>query len=249
MTKQSKEERWQQRTEWPLALVAVVFLVMYSVQVLNRPHGEEARILWLATWIAWSLFVLDYIVRLYLAADRRQWILRHLFDLLIVALPLMRPLRMLRLVVLLGVLQKAVGDAVRGRILLFTISGVVLLIYVGSLAILDAERDQPGATIVSFGKAVWWSITTVTTIGYGNLFPITVTGRVIAVGLMIGGISLVGVVTASLASWIVQRVAETDTENAAATAAQIDELKDEIRALAEQLRDTAPSADAQVSHR
>jgi voltage-gated potassium channel len=161
----------------------------------------------------------------------------------------MRPLRMLRLVVLLGVLQKAVGDAVRGRILLFTISGVVLLIYVGSLAILDAERDQPGATIVSFGKAVWWSITTVTTIGYGNLFPITVTGRVIAVGLMIGGISLVGVVTASLASWIVQRVAETDTENAAATAAQIDELKDEIRALAEQLRDTAPSADAQVSHR
>jgi voltage-gated potassium channel len=67
MTKQSKEERWQQRTEWPLALVAVVFLVMYSVQVLNRPHGEEARILWLATWIAWSLFVLDYIVRLYLA--------------------------------------------------------------------------------------------------------------------------------------------------------------------------------------
>jgi voltage-gated potassium channel len=249
VTKQSKEERWQQRTEWPLALVAVVFLVMYSVQVLNRPQGEEARILWLATWLAWSLFVVDYIVRLYLAANRREWIFRHLIDLLIVALPLMRPLRMLRLVVLLGVLQKAVGDAVRGRILLFTVSGVVLLIYVASLAILDAERDQPGATIVSFGKAVWWSITTVTTIGYGNLFPITVTGRVIAVGLMIGGISLVGVVTASLASWIVQRVAETDLENAAATAAQIEELRDEIRSLAEQLRDVAPSADTQMSRR
>ncbi len=249
MTKQSKEERWQQRTEWPLALVAVVFLVMYSVQVLGRPHGEEARILWLASWIAWSLFVVDYVVRLYLAADRGQWILRHIFDLLIVALPVMRPLRLLRLVVLLGVLQKAVGDAVRGRILLFTISGVVLLIYVGSLAVLGAERDVPGATIDSFGKAVWWSITTVTTIGYGNLFPITVTGRVIAVGLMIGGISLVGVVTASLASWIVQRVAETDMENAAATAAQIDGLRDEIRTLAEQLRDTAPSDDGQFRHR
>jgi voltage-gated potassium channel len=133
-------------------------------------------------------------------------------------------------------LQKAVGDAVRGRIVIYTVSGVVLLIYVASLAILDKERDQPGAPIDSFGKALWWSITTVTTVGYGDLYPVTVTGRVIAVMLMLGGISLVGVVTASLASWIVQRVSETETATRAATAAQIDELRSEIRSLAEELR-------------
>ncbi len=236
MTNQTLEERWQQRTEWPLAVVAVVFLVIYSVDVLTRPQGDEARILWVASWIAWGLFVIDYFVRLSLAADRRRWFLRHLFDLAIVVLPLMRPLRMLRLVVLVGALQKAVGTAVRGRILVYTISGVVLLIYVASLAILNTERDLPGARITSFGDAVWWAISTVTTIGYVDLYPISVTGRVIAVLLMIGGISLIGVVTASLASWIVQRVAETDRASQAATAAEIDELREEIRALVSELR-------------
>lgn len=233
---QSKEQQWRQRTEWPLALVAVAFLAMYSVQILGRPHGLEARALWLLCWVAWGVFVVDYVARLILAENRREWFLLHLFDLIMVALPFMRPLRMLRLLVLLGVLQKAVGRAVRGQILIYTIAGVILLVYAGSLAILDAERGQPGATIDSFGKALWWSITTVTTVGYGNLYPMTVTGRVVAALLMIGGISLVGVVTASLASWIVQRVSDADTENQAATAKQIEELRAEIRALADQLR-------------
>ena len=136
---------------------------------------------------------------------------------------------------MLGALQKAAGDAVRGRIAIYTASRVILLIYVASLAILDKERDQPGATINSFGKALWWSINTVTTVGYGDVFPVTVAGRVIAVLLMLGGISLVGVVTASLASWIVQRVSETETATRAATAAQIDEVRNEIRALVQEL--------------
>jgi voltage-gated potassium channel len=236
MTKRSKSELWEQRTEWPLAVVAVVFLVTYSVQVLARPHGEGERILSLASWLVWSLFVIDYVVRLNLASNRREWFVNHLFDLLVVALPLMRPLRLLRVVVLFGVLQKAVGNAVRGRILVFTISGVVLLIYVASLAILQTERDQSGAKITSFGKAVWWAINTVTTIGFDDLYPITFTGRVIAVLLMVGGITLIGVVTASLASWIVQRVAEVDRAHQAATAAHIDELRNEIQMLAAELR-------------
>jgi voltage-gated potassium channel len=236
MDAQPKLHRWEQRTEWPLAAVALLFLAVYSVQVLAQPHGYERAMLWAVSWLAWGLFVIDYIARLCLATDRPRWFFRHLFDLAIVALPLLRPLRLLRLVVLLGALQKAVGDAVRGRIVIYTVSGVVLLIYVASLAILDKERDQPGAPIDSFGKALWWSITTVTTVGYGDLYPVTVTGRVIAVMLMLGGISLVGVVTASLASWIVQRVSETETANRAATAAQIDELRSEIQSLAEELR-------------
>jgi voltage-gated potassium channel len=93
---------------------------------------------------------------------------------------------------------------------------------------LDAERYEPGSKITTFGDAVWWSITTITTVGYGDLSPVTGTGRVIAVVLMIGGISLVGVVTATLASWIVQRVAEEDTAMQAATAAQIDALRTDL---------------------
>jgi voltage-gated potassium channel len=107
------------------------------------------------------------------------------------------------------------------------------MIYAASLAVLDLERDQTGTHINNFGDAVWWSITTVTTVGYGDIYPVTTAGRVVAVALMIGGVSLLGVVTATLASWIVQRVAEEDTASQAATAAQIEELRDEIRELTE----------------
>ncbi|MGO9030717.1 potassium channel family protein [Mycobacterium sp.] len=236
MNTQTNLLRWERHAEWPLAVAALLFLGVYSVLVLARPHGREAHVLWAVTWIVWGLFILDYVARLCLAPDRSRWFLRHLLDLAIVALPLVRPLRLLRLIVLIEVLQRAVGDAFRGRIVVYTVSGVLLLIYSASLAVFDKERYQPGATINSFGKAIWLSITTVTTVGYGDVYPVTNTGRIIAVLLMIGGIGLVGVVTASLASWIIQRVAEEETANQAATTAHIDELRSDIRELTQELR-------------
>jgi len=154
-----------------------------------------------------------------------------------VALPLLRPLRLLRLVVLIAALQKAIGGAIRGRVIVYTACSVVLLVYVASLAILETERFQPESKITTFGDAVWWSITTITTVGYGDLSPVTGVGRVIAVTLMIGGISLVGIVTATLASWIVQRVAEEDSAQQAATAAHIDALRDDVDLQIDSLRD------------
>ena len=229
-------QRWERYAEWPLAAAALLFLVLFSVQVLARPQGRDAHVLWLISWIVWGLFILDYVVRLYLASNRWHWFVRHLLDFAIVALPLVRPLRLLRLLVLIEVLQRAIGNAFRGRIVVYTVSGVLLLIYTSSLAVFDKERFLPGATINSFGKALWWSITTVTTVGYGDVYPVTNTGRIIAVLLMIGGISLVGVVTAALASWIIERVSEEETVIQTATAAHIEELRGEIRELSEELR-------------
>ena len=208
-----------------MAAIAAIFLATYSVQVLGQPRGHAKTAIELGTTIAWAVFLVDYLVRLSLAADRLRWFFRHMIDLAIVALPFLRPLRLLRLLVLFGALQKAIGGAIRGRVIAYTAFSVVLLIYVASLAILDVEREQPTSKITTFGDAVWWSITTVTTVGYGDLSPVTGVGRVIAVLLMIGGISLVGVVTATLASWIIQRVAEEDTMNQQVTAAQIDALR------------------------
>lgn len=227
--------RWQSRTEWPLATIAVIFLAAYSVRVLAQPQGRVETALQLIIWITWAVFLADYIARLYLATDRGRWFLRHLLDLAVVALPLLRPLRLLRLVVLVAALQKAIGGAIRGRVIVYTACSVVLLVYVASLAILDAERYEPGSKITTFGDALWWSITTITTVGYGDLSPVTSTGRVIAVVLMIGGISLVGVVTATLASWIVQRVAAEDTAQQAATAVQIDGLREGLEQKVEML--------------
>lgn len=236
MDSEARLQRWERHVEWPLAVAAAVFLVLFSTQVFAQLRGLAAYLVWAVDWAIWGLFVLDYFVRLYLATDRWHWFRRHLLDFAIVTLPLLRPLRLLRLLVLIEVLQKAVGHAFRGRIVVYTASGVVLLIYTASLAVFDKERYLQGATINSFGKAVWWSITTVTTVGYGDVYPVTNAGRVIAVLLMIGGIGLVGVVTAALASWIIERVTEEETEIQAATAAHVEELRDEIRELTAELR-------------
>lgn len=221
-------QRWEKNAERPLAVVAVIFLAAYSIQVLAQPHGALHTALEVGTTIVWAAFLIDYLVRLSLATDRLRWFFRHLLDLAIVALPFLRPLRLLRLLVLFAALQKAIGGAIRGRVIIYTAFSAALLIYVASLAILETERSHPDSSIKTFGDAVWWSITTVTTVGYGDLSPVTGVGRVIAVLLMIGGISLVGVVTATLASWIVQRVAEEDTAGQALTAAQVDALRIDV---------------------
>jgi voltage-gated potassium channel len=232
MSPQTRLERYEHHTEWPLAGVAILFLALYSVQVLAAPEGRGAQLVSAALVGLYGLFVADYLARLYLADPRGRWFARHLFDLAIVALPFLRPLRLLSLVVVVNMLQRALGHTIRGKVVAYTVCGAVLIVYAASLAIIDMEGDNPEANIKSFGDALWWSITTVTT-GYNDLAPLTAEGRIVAVALMIGGISLVGIVTATLASWIVQRVAEEDTANQAATRAEIHELREDIRRLAQ----------------
>jgi voltage-gated potassium channel len=246
ITNPPRLQRWEERVEWPLATIAIIFLAVFSVQVLANPQGQMASALDAVLWVTWAVFAVDYGVRLYLAKDRWHWFRRHLLDLAVVSLPLLRPLRLLRLLVLFSALQKAVGGAIRGRVVVYTAFSSVLLIYVASLAILEVERGKDGSTINSFGDAVWWAITTVTTVGYGDLSPTTTKGKVIAVFLMLGGISLVGMVTATLASWIIQQVGREDSANHAATAAEFDALRadmvQKIDLLSAELRDLKNAA-------
>ncbi|MFF2298674.1 potassium channel family protein [Arthrobacter sp. NPDC058127] len=174
----------------------------------------------------------DYAMCLVLARRRAQWFVRNLHELLILALPVLRPLRLLRLVTLLKLLHRTAGNAMRGRILTFVLGSAALLTYCGALAVLDAEENAAGANITNFGDAIWWAMVTITTVGYGDHYPVTVVGRCVAGGLMVCGIAVLGVVTASVASWLVEQVSSGAA--AAATVAE-EPMKQEIRRLAEQV--------------
>lgn len=89
--------------------------------------------------------------------------------------------------------------------LVYVSGAAALAVGLGALAVLDAEREAPSANITTFGDALWWASTTVTTVGYGDRFPVTGEGRLVAVALMVLGIGLVGAVTAAVASWILGR--------------------------------------------
>jgi voltage-gated potassium channel len=99
---------------------------------------------------------------------------------------------------------------------------------VGSVAVLDAERRSAEGNIKTVGDALWWALTTMTTVGYGDRFPVTSEGRLVAVGLMTAGIALLGVVTAAIASWFVERF----QESAAAERRSEAELKETLETLA-----------------
>ena len=242
MTEPSRLDGYDRRTDWPLAVVALTFLGLYSVRVLQQPQGGFAKAIDVALLAVYCIFVLDYLARLYLAQARGRWFLTHLWELPVILLPFFRPLRLLSLAVVVTSLQQAVGHTIRGRVIDYTACGASIVVYAAALAILDVEGNNPDAKIRTLGDALWWASTTVTTVGYGDLHPVTGPGRLVAVALMVGGITLLGLVTATLASWIVERVAEEDTANEAATRAQIEELREEIRRLSNLVtRDREPA--------
>jgi len=226
---------WERATEWPLTGAAVVFLGAYAWEVLTNAQGGAKNAAELVIDAVWALFGVDYLVRLALAPSRGRWFLHHLPDLAVIALPILRPLRLLRLVTLVGIMQRSAGTALRGRITLYTAGSAALLIFTSALATLDAERDEPGSSIRTFGQALWWALTTITTIGYGDTFPVSTEGRFIAALLMIGGVALIGVVTATLASWIVSLVEEENAEQEAATQAQVAALQRQVSELSERI--------------
>ncbi|MFY9636240.1 MAG: ion channel [Cellulosimicrobium cellulans] len=233
------QQRYRDLAEWPLMGTALVFLAAYAWQVVGRVEGSGAGWLETVMWLTWGIFALDYAANLWLAEDRRRWFLWNLHELLIVALPFFRPLRLLRLVTLLSVLHRTVGETLRGRVVTYVAGSAALLVFVGALAVLDVEQSAPDAKILTFGDAVWWAVTTITTVGYGDMYPVTPIGRMVAAALMMSGIAVLGVVTASIASWLVQRVEES-TEAAAESAeepvrAELADLVSEIAALRREL--------------
>lgn len=202
-------ERWERRAEVPLILLALAFLVAYAWPVIDpRIDADVRSYLTVASWAVWAAFAADLAIRLALSNDRRRYATKHWYDVALVALPLLRPLRLLRLLALVRVLDRSASANLAGRVLVYVSGVTVLAVGLGALAVLDAERDAEGANITTFGDALWWASTTVTTVGYGDHFPVTLEGRLVAVALMLVGIGLVGAVTASVATWILGRVAD-----------------------------------------
>lgn len=207
----TRVERWERRAEIPLLLLAVAFLIAYAWPVLNEGLGHGLReFLGVVSWTVWVVFAADFAARLYLADDRRRYAIGHWYDVALIGLPVLRPLRLLRLLALARVLNRSAAGSLVGQVSTYVLGAAVGAVMLGAVGILDAEQDAPGANITTFGDALWWAATTVATVGYGDRYPVTTSGRLIAIGLMLVGIAMVGALTASVAAWLVSQVERQD---------------------------------------
>ena len=199
--------RWERHSEVPLLLLAVAFLVAYAWPVVDQSLDRDLRtFLNVVSWTVYGAFAVDFAARLALAERRAAYAKSHWYDPALIALPVLRPLRLLRLLALARVLNRSAANSLVGRVGAYVIGAALMAWALGALAVLDAEQDAKGANITTLGDALWWATTTVMTVGYGERYPVTTTGRVVAGGLMVVGIALIGAVTATIAAWLVAQV-------------------------------------------
>ncbi|RKS08908.1 voltage-gated potassium channel [Nocardiopsis sp. Huas11] len=208
---------WERRVEIPMLLLAGAFLVAYAWPVIDQDLGGDLRSsLRVLTWTVWVAFAVDFWIRLSLAEHRVRYAAKHWYDVVLIVLPMFRALRLLRLLALMRMLNRSMAGTLSGRASVYVAGTAALTSVLGAIAVLDVEQHAPGANITEFGDALWWSVVTVTTVGYGDFYPITFQGRLVAVALMIMGISLVGVLTAAVASAFVSNIQQQASKDAEA---------------------------------
>ncbi len=190
-------EAYLERTMTALDLLALCTLWIVAVPISKFGVGDDVTTGGVVLRLSISLvFGIDIAIRAVLAPRSWQYLRTHPLGVLAAIVPPIRVVFSLRLV---GSLFR------RGHIGRFLLAALVMLLD-GVLIVYFYERDAPGANITSFGEALWWGIVTVSTVGYGDTFPVTVPGRVVASGIMAIGLLTAAVVTAQVSSSYVDQL-------------------------------------------
>ena len=228
----SASERWDKASEIPLLALGLLFLFAYATPIID----ESLPLAWRAVFedieiVTWAAFSIDFIVRLVLANNRRRFLKTHIIDLAAVLLPVLRPLRALRVLSIVFLSTRRLSGILKNRVMSYVVITAVSVWFIAGLAVTDAEHATAGANIHDVWQGWWWAFITMATVGYGDVFPVTLEGRLVAVALVITGIALVGTITAYIASWFA--AASRDTE--LAIKAELDTAEDKIDVLAHEI--------------
>ena len=219
---------WEDRTSTPMFVASVLYLLAFAAPIMStriqEPYDGYLNIIQM---ILWGLFAADYCIRLYLAPRRLYFITHNLMNLAIVLLPAWRIVSFLAMIHLTTNRQyKRLSEL---AVKLFGYTAIFIIMF--ALAIYSVESSEPGAMIRDLPTAYWWTFTTLATVGYGDVYPITGIGRVIAVVVMLYGVGMVAVATGALASWIIEKIGGREEQEYPATKADVDDLHQEISEL------------------
>ena len=223
-------ERLDRLTELPLLLLAFIMVPVLLGPLIwedSFSTAEKALFRTLDIFI-WAVFAADFFLKLAITPSKWSYLRRHWLEALVVLIPFIRPLRIVRLILFSARAIKATRRRlVNVNFLLVYAIGIVVV-----AATIVTVTEQGQDSINSFTDALWWSVVTATTVGYGDMTPVTPVGRGMAVLLMLVGIGLFGGLTANFASTIFR----TD-DNVEANTEQLLEQMKAMRSDVEELRE------------
>ena len=221
---------WRRWTDIPLLLIAIGSLPLLLLEVVaDRLSESDQNFLIAVNVLVFIAFAVDYVVELVVTHQRVAYVCTHWASLLIVisqflallpALGFLGILRGARALRVVGTLIRVVGIGAtskeqgrkffkdRAASVAFGMAGLTLV--TSAVAFTLAEDVGDGRRINSFFDSLWWSAATITTVGYGDIYPVTAAGRIIAVFTMVVGISTLAVVTARIAQFL---IASDDSQN------------------------------------
>lgn len=206
----SRELKVQKWFEWPVVTAALLTIPILVIQEshLGKPWDAIGAIL---NWLTWGTFALETIVMLCVVKRRGAWLRGHLVDLAVVVLTppfapaawqagrVFRLVRLLRIVRIFSIRRLLSLEGMKYAALVA--AGTVV---VGGAVFASVEKEQHLTT----WDGVWWAVTTVTTVGYGDIYPKTDGGRIIAMAIMLVGIGFVALLTAFIADRFVNQQKE-----------------------------------------
>ena len=201
-----KAAKWRKRTALPTLVLSLLYTITFVTPIYFYPLNSNLKHFcnFLNIFI-WVYFFADYLIQFSLSSEKGNFVKKHLMELVLVIVPFFRPLRALRaLLFTTNATIRSRKTLIRSIPILITCTTVLMIIIMGA-AILDVERNAPGSHIKTPSDALWWGLVTVTTIGYGDVFPVTTEGRLVAGVLIIFGVAMISALTGSFAAWILNQ--------------------------------------------
>jgi voltage-gated potassium channel len=196
-------DRIERVTKFPMALLGIAWLVIAIVVLTTDVHSSASTVLVGGLFVLWVIMLVEYLVRLVVTPDSLGYLRRRWVEPATVVVPPLQGwhvvgIEKMSLLVREGELR--VEAILKHHSLFRVLIAVAAVLIFGSWLVLLFEENAKGSNIHSYPEALWWAIVTVTTVGYGDRYPVTEGGRVVAVILMLVGIGLIGVLTATVAS-------------------------------------------------
>ena len=226
---------------WQLVMLVLSLYVLIALflQTAFPLPPDISRLLQMSDTFICFMFFADFLGSLWTAPSKAHYLRWGWIDLLS-SIPMIDAFRVGRLVRVIRVLR-----LLRGFRSMKTLAAVIfrnrakgtfasvatisiLIVFFCSAAILELEKGE-GVNIKSPEDALWWSFVTLTTVGYGDRYPVTGAGRVVAAVLMVAGVGLFGTFTGYVASWFLEPEADADAERDAAEGERLARVERELR--------------------